>query len=121
MEFKQLGKTGGAIPEIGLGTSRYPGGVEPLRQGISLAAFIDAAEMYGSEDVVGMAVQGTQESAFIASKVLPRNLNYPNLMQAAERSLRLLQTDYTDLYHLHYSNPRVPIAETMGAMEDLVD
>ncbi len=74
MEARPLGKTGETMPEIGLGTSRYQGGVEPLRKGISLGAFIDTAEMYGTEDVVGMAVQGVRESTFIASKVLPRNL-----------------------------------------------
>ena len=121
MDSKPLGKTGETISEIGLGTSRYHGGIEPLRKGISLGAFIDTAEMYGTEDVVGMAVQGSRESAFIASKVLPRNLKYSDLMQALERSLKLLQTDYIDLYQLHYPNPAVPISETMGAMEDLVD
>jgi len=121
MEFRPLGKTGVTIAEIGLGTSGYGGGVEPLRKGISLGAFIDTAEMYGTEDMVGEAVQGIRESTFIATKVLPRNLRYPDLMQAAERSLRLLQTDHIDLYQLHYPNPGIPIAETMGAMEDLVD
>ena len=42
-------------------------------------------------------------------------------MQAAERSLKLLQTDFIDLYQLHYPNSAVPIAESMGAMEELVD
>ena len=121
MESRPLGKSGETIPEIGLGTSRYRGGVEPLRKGISLGAFIDTAEMYGTEDVVGMAVQGLRESTFIATKVLPRNLRYPDLIQAADRSLRLLQTDYIDLYQLHYPNSSVPIGETMRAMEELVD
>ena len=121
MESKPLGRTGVTIPEIGLGTSRYRGGIEPLRKGISLGGFIDTAEMYGTEDVVGSAVQGTRDSAFIASKVLPKNLKYSDLMQALERSLKLLQTDYIDLYQLHYPNPSVPIAESMRAMEELVD
>jgi diketogulonate reductase-like aldo/keto reductase len=121
MNSKPLGKSGETIPEIGLGTSRYRGGVEPLHEGISLGAFIDTAEMYRTEDVVGMAVQGSRESTFIATKVLSRNLKYSDLMQAAERSLRLLQTDYIDLYQLHHPNASVPIAETMRAMEDLVD
>ncbi len=121
MDSKPLGKTGETISEIGLGTSRYHGGIEPLRKGISLGAFIDTAEMYGTEDVVGSAARGTRDSTFIASKVLPRNLKYSDLMQALERSLKLLQTDYIDLYQLHYPNPAVPISETMGAMEDLVD
>ncbi len=121
MEFRPLGKTGEAIPEIGLGTSGYRGGVAPLQKGVSLGAFIDTAEMYRTEDMVGMAVQEIRESTFIATKVLPRNLKYSDLMEAAERSLRLLQTDHIDLYQLHYPNPGIPIAETMGAMEDLVD
>ena len=58
METKALGKASGTIPEVGLGTSQYRGGNEPLRQGVSLGAFIDTAEMYGTEDVVGAAVQG---------------------------------------------------------------
>ncbi len=121
MKSRPLGKTGETIPEIGLGTSGYHGGVEPLRKGISLGAFIGTAEMYGTEDVVGMAVQGFRESTYIASKVLPRNMKYSDLIQAAERSLLLLQTDYIDLYQLHYPNSNVPIAETMRALEDLVD
>ena len=68
-----------------------------------------------------MAVQDIRESTFVATKVLPRNLKYSDLMEAAERSLRLLQTDHIDLYQLHYPNPGIPIAETMGAMEELVD
>ena len=86
-----------------------------------MGAFIDTAEMYGTEDVVGAAVQGIRESVFIASKVLPRNLRHSDLMQAGERSLRLLQTGYMDLYQLHYPNPAIPIAESMRAMEDLAD
>ena len=121
MESRPLGKAGETIPEVGLGTSGYQGGVEPLQKGVALGAFIDTAEMYKTEDMVGVAVQGIRESTFIATKVLPRNLRYSDLMQAAERSLRLLQTDYIDLYQLHYPNPGVPIAETLGAMEKLVD
>ena len=121
MESRPLGKTGETIPEIGLGTSGYRGGAEPLQKGVSLGAFIDTAEMYRTEDMVGRAVRGIRESTFIATKVLPRNLKYADLMEAAERSLRLLQTDHIDLYQLHYPNPAIPIAETMGAMEELVD
>jgi len=121
MESRTLGKTGESIPEIGLGTSGYRGGVEPLQKGVSLGAFIDTAEMYRTEDMVGMAVQGIRESTFIATKVLPKNLKYSDLIQAADRSLKLLQTDYMDLYQLHYPNPAIPIVESMGAMEDLVN
>ena len=58
MDHKKLGKTGVDIPEMGLGTWAYNGGVVPLRKGISLGAFlIDTAEAYGTEGVVGDAIE----------------------------------------------------------------
>src|SRR2546426_9025484 len=122
MELKQLGNTGVLVPEIGLGVWRYSGGVEPLRQGVELGAFlIDTAEMYGTEDVVGRAVKGMRERVFIATKVSPDHLRYDDLQQAAEASLRRLDTPYIDLYQIHWPNAAIPIAETMRAMEALVD
>jgi diketogulonate reductase-like aldo/keto reductase len=54
MELKELGDSGVMVPEIGVGTWKYTGGIEPLRRGIALGAFlIDTAEMYRPEDVVG--------------------------------------------------------------------
>ena len=62
MELKELGNTGVMLPEIGLGTWKYKGGVEPLRRGIELGAFhIDTAEMHNTEDVVGEAVRGIRD------------------------------------------------------------
>ena len=122
MEFKALGSSGVTVPEIGLGTWRYTGGAEPLRRGVELGAnLIDTAEMYRTEDAVGEAVAGIRERVFIATKVLGSNLRYDAVLRAAERSLRLLGVDKIDLYQIHWPNPRVPIAETMGAMEQLVD
>jgi diketogulonate reductase-like aldo/keto reductase len=58
MDHNNLGRTGVTLPENGLGTWKYDGGVEPLRKGIELSAcFIDTAESYGSEDVVGEAMR----------------------------------------------------------------
>ena len=122
MDLKPLGKTGVKIPEIGLGTWRYRGGAEPLRRGLSLGAlFIDTAEMYSTEGVVGEAVVGQRERVFIATKVLGSHLKYADVIKAAENSLTKLKTDYVDLYQVHWPNPRVPIGETMRAMEALVD
>ena len=62
MEFRELGKTGVQLPEIGLGTWQYSGGLEPLRKGVSLSAIlIDTAEMYGTEEIVGEAVKGQRQ------------------------------------------------------------
>jgi len=119
---KQLGDTGVLLPEIGLGTWRYTGGVTPLRRGIELGAFlIDTAEAYGTEGVVGEAVQDIRDRVFIATKVSPRNFRRNDVRQAADRSLQRLRIDYIDLYQLHWPNSSIPVAETMSAMEDLVD
>jgi diketogulonate reductase-like aldo/keto reductase len=122
MELKELGNTGVMVPEVGLGTARYTGGVEPLRRGIELgASLIDTAEMYRTEDAVGQAVKGIRDRVFIATKVLGSHLRYDQVMRAAESSLRQLGTDYIDLYQIHWPNSSVPIKETMRAMEALTD
>jgi diketogulonate reductase-like aldo/keto reductase len=122
MELKQLGNTGVRVPEIGLGVWKYRGGVEPLRRGIELGAFlIDTAEVYGTEDTVGQAVRGIRDRAFIATKVSGSHLRYDDVLRAAEASLRRLDTNTIDLYQIHWPNSRIPIQETMRAMEALVD
>ena len=122
MEYRELGGTGEMVPEVGLGTWKYKGGSEPLRTGIELgASLIDTAEMYRTEDSVGQAIKDRRDKVFLATKVLGSHLRYDAVMRAAENSLRLLDDDVIDLYQLHWSNSGVPIAETMRAMEELVD
>ena len=122
MEYRELGSTGELVPEVGLGTWKYKGGPEPLRKGIDLGAtLIDTAEMYRTEDAVGAAIKGRRDKVFLATKVLGSNLRHDAVLKAAENSLRLLDDDVIDLYQIHWSNSGVPIAETMGAMEELVD
>ena len=122
MELTPLGNTGVMVPEIGLGAWKYSGGVEPLRRGVELGAFlIDTAEVYGTEDVVGRAVKGIREQVFVATKVSGSHLRSDDVRRAAEASLRRLEMHYLDLYQIHWPNPRVPIKETMRAMEALVD
>jgi aryl-alcohol dehydrogenase-like predicted oxidoreductase len=54
MKYEELGKTGVLVSELALGTWRYDGGVQALQAGLDLGAnFIDTAEAYGSEEVVG--------------------------------------------------------------------
>jgi len=122
MELKPLGNSGVIVSEIGLGTWNYNGGVEPLRKGIELGAcFIDTAEGYYTEEVVGKAIKGIRNRVFVATKVSGRHLGYDDVLRAAEGSLRLLNTDYIDLYQIHWPNSRFPIKETIRAMEKLVD
>jgi diketogulonate reductase-like aldo/keto reductase len=122
MELKELGRTGVMVPEIGLGTWKYSGGPAPLLRGIDLGAnLIDTAEMYRTEDAVGQAIAGRRDEVFLATKVLGSHLRDDQVMRAADESLRRLAVDYIDLYQIHWSNNSVPIAETMGAMEELVN
>ncbi|HXQ92486.1 MAG TPA: aldo/keto reductase [Nitrososphaerales archaeon] len=118
---KSLGKTGIKISEIGQGTWAFRGGVEPLKVGVSLGAtHVDTAEMYGTEGVVGKAIADIRDKVFLATKVSPQHLHYDDLIKAAEGSLSRLDTKILDLYMIHWPNPRIPIKETMKAMEDLV-
>jgi diketogulonate reductase-like aldo/keto reductase len=136
MESKELGKSGVTIPVLGLGTwgiggfgSRLLGGeeadVQALRLGLDLGMrFIDTAEMYASghsEEVVAKAVKGEREKAFIATKVSPEHLSYDGVLNSCNASLRRLETKYVDLYQVHWPNTRIPISETMKAMEHLVE
>jgi diketogulonate reductase-like aldo/keto reductase len=122
MKSKTLGNTGVQVPELALGTWQYRGGVGPLRAGIELgASFIDTAELYGTEPVVGRAIRGIRDRIFLASKVSPRHFRRHDVIKAAECSLKQLNTDYLDLYQLHWPNYTVPIGETMAAMERLVE
>lgn len=122
MELKELGSTGVMIPEIGLGTWRYRGGVEPLRKGIELgASLIDTAEGYYTEDIVGEAVSGIRDEVFIATKVSGRHLAHDEVLRSCEESLYKLGTDYIDLYQIHWLNPSFPISGTMEAMGKLAD
>lgn len=97
--------------------------VEALRLGIELGmTFIDTAEAYGdghSEELVAEAANGIRDKVFIATKFSPEHNSYNDVIKSAEGSLRRLKTDYIDLYQLHWSNPGVPLAETMRAMEKL--
>lgn len=135
MKYKELGKTNTKIPAIGQGCmgiggylSRDPlqdnDQIKALRLGIELGmTFIDTAEVYGtghSEEIVGRAIKGIRDKVFIATKVSPENLSYDALLQSAEDSLHRLNTDYIDLYQVHWPNPKIPISETMRAMEQLL-
>src|SRR3972149_8043960 len=85
--------------------------------------FIDTAEDYGNGDaekVIGEAISCIRDEVFIATKVSPVNLAYDNVLRSVDASLGRLKTDYIDLYQIHWPNPKIPMDETMRAMEQLV-
>jgi len=109
---------------MGPDPSQDEAGIEALRLGLDLEMkFIDTAEMYGaghSEEVVARALEGRRDRVFVASKVSPRHFAHDDVLAAAKRSLKRLGLKQMDLYQLHWPNSRIPIAETMRAMEKLV-
>lgn len=122
MWHKELGTTGVRVAEVGLGTWNYHAGPEPLRRGLEAGAlFIDTAESYGTEAVVGEAIRGRRQAVFLATKVSPRHFRAADVRRAAEQSLQRLGVECIDLYQLHEPSRTVAIAETLGAMEELVD
>lgn len=90
---------------------------------------IDTAAVYGkghSERVVGKAVGERRPKVVIATKVFANELQYDQVIAACERSLANLQTDYIDLFQIHwpsgsFGSPVVPIEETMRALAGLKD
>jgi aryl-alcohol dehydrogenase-like predicted oxidoreductase len=84
--------------------------------------FFDTAEGYGngrSEQVLGQALAGRRDRAVIATKVSVSHLSGPGIEKACERSLQLLQTDYIDLYQIHWPSRSVPLVESFEALEKL--
>ena len=92
--------------------------IATLRLGLDLGAtLIDTAEMYGdgrSEELIGEAIRGRREEAFLVSKVYPHNATAKGAPAACERSLKRLKTDRIDLYLLHWRGS-VPLGETLQA------
>jgi diketogulonate reductase-like aldo/keto reductase len=129
MRERDFGTTGVAVPVIGQGTWNFErddrgAAVEALRRGIDAGmTHVDTAEMYGSgrsEELVGEAIAGRREQVFLVSKVLPSNASYEGTLRACERSLKKLNTDYLDLYLLHWRGG-YPLKQTMRAMEELAE
>lgn len=117
------------LPAIGQGSWYMGEGLAPrrdevraLQQGLDLGlSLIDTAEMYadgGAEEVVGEALKGRREQAFLVSKVYPWNAGKRSAIQACEDSLQRLGTDYLDMYLLHWPGS-IPLEETLHAFEQL--
>ena len=117
--------SGETVPAFGLGTWNMGDAraaraeeIATLRLGLDLGAtLIDTAEMYGdgrSEELVGEAIAGRRDEAFLVTKVYPHNASRKGIPAACERSLKRLKTDRIDLYLLHWRGS-IPFAETMEA------
>lgn len=127
METRALGEGGPQVPVICFGAWPIGGGLGsiPEDQGISAVhaaleagmTFIDTAEGYQtSESVLGKALRGRRDQAFLATKLTGSDHSVEHMTAAVENSLRALGTDHIDLYQLHSPQPQWPIAETMACL-----
>ncbi|MBI4296209.1 MAG: aldo/keto reductase [Chloroflexi bacterium] len=139
MEYRNLGRSGLKISEIGLGSDTFGRSVDE-RNSIAIVNhaldlginFIDTADIYGgqgrSEEFVGKAVKGKRHQVIIATKFSGEMGSGPNdrggsryhIINAVDASLKRLNTDYIDLYQMHRPDPTAPIDETLRALDVLV-
>ena len=149
MHFKTLGNTGLVVSEICLGTMTFGGrgfwtAIGALDQSVAdgivgraLDAginFIDTADVYSeglSEEITGRAIKNSgrkRSDIVLATKVFnpigkgpnDRGASRGHIMDGVKASLKRLDTDYIDLFHIHGLDPITPIEETMRALDDLV-
>ncbi|UZJ77670.1 aldo/keto reductase [Fictibacillus sp. KU28468] len=148
MHYKKLGRTGLDVSSICLGTMAFGRWIDEeashsiiasaLEQGIN---FIDTANYYGkgqdteipygtgeSEEIIGRALKGKRENVVLATKVGIRmghgknesGLSRGHIMKEVDRSLSRLQTDYIDLYQVHFFDNSTPLEETLRTLDNLV-
>ena len=134
METRRIGSLD--VSTVGLGCNNFgrkldePATVAVVQTALDAGiTFFDTADIYGdtkSELFLGRALRGRRDEVVIATKFgmavddKRRGARAEYVRQAAEDSLRRLGTDCIDLYQLHQPDPTVPIAETLGAMNGLV-
>jgi len=135
VELVDLGLSGLRVSRVGLGCNNFGGRIEfaATRAVVEAAldagvTFFDTAELYGnggdSERFLGEILQGGRDRVVLATKFgwgrEAGRGRAENVRRAIEGSLERLRTDYIDLYYLHQPDPDTPIAETLGALDELV-
>lgn len=116
---------GAKIPVLGLGTAGIKGrqGKRAIKRAINIGyRFIDTAQRYNNEDIVGKAFTESnvdRSDFFITTKIRSRNLRYDDVLDSFEKSLKKLRMDYVDLLLIHWPNEGIPLKETLDAMNTL--
>lgn len=134
MEYRQLGSL--SVSVVGIGCNNFGGRIdEPAAHAVVHAAldaginFFDTADIYGgtkSEEYLGRALGTRRHDVLIATKFGhriddQRHGAHPDyIRQAVDASLRRLGAEVIDLYQIHTPDVTVPIADTLGALDDLV-
>ncbi len=145
MQHVRLGRSGLLVSRVCLGTMTFglqvdeTASVAILDHASDLGiTFIDTADIYPlggdhttagrTEEIVGRWLSGRRDQFVVATKCFGPMGRRPwdmgnsrrHIMDAVDASLRRLQTDWIDLYQLHFDDPGVPLDETLGALDDLV-
>ena len=116
---------GASIPALGFGTFRIPGpDVLRIVPHALKAGFrhIDTAQIYGNEGEVGEAIVNSgvaRNDIFLTTKVWVENYRHDAFLASVDESLKKLRTDYVDLLLLHWPNEAVPLAEQIGALNEV--
>ena len=131
METTTLGRTGIKVTRLCMGCWQAAGWatsdddrfVATIRHGLDLGLnFLDTAVGYGrghSEELVGKAVEGRRDQVVIATKFSHPSSRPEGVRKAFEEACQRLRTDYIDLFQQHWPPPDVPLADTIGALEEL--
>ncbi len=149
MKYRKLGKNGPEISAIGFGSWAIGGSgwqfawgeqddadsIRSVHKALDLGInFFDTAAAYGlghSEEILGKALSHRRTEVVLATKcgliwddrgMVTKNGHYDSILREAEASLRRLNTDYIDLYQMHWpdTDAGAPLEETMRAMDKLV-
>lgn len=113
---------GADIPAIGMGTWTLKGDqcAELVAAAIDVGyRHIDTAAMYANEDAVGRGIAGSgiaRDDIFVTTKVWWTDIAPGDLERSAEQSLARLGLDHVDLLLIHWPNPRIPVADSIGAL-----
>ncbi|MBI3676802.1 MAG: aldo/keto reductase [Proteobacteria bacterium] len=138
MELRNVGKSSLKVSLVGLGCNNFGVlDIETSRKVVHRAldlgvTLFDTADVYGnrggSEEQLGAILGPRRKDIVLATKFgmpmddagLKRGASRSYILEAVEASLKRLKTDHIDLYQLHQPDPKTPIEETLGALNDLV-
>ncbi len=138
MEYRTLPHTGLRVSRLCFGTMTFgkpadqAAGTRMVDMCIDAGInFFDTANAYQrgvAEEMLGRALEGKRERNIVATKVFARMGDGPEdaglsrgaIVKAIEMSLKRLRTDYVDIYYLHQPDYKVPVEESLEAMDALV-
>jgi len=147
MEYRQLGGSGLKVPVLSFGTGTFGGtteffqswGQSDVKEATHLVdicleaglTMFDSADIYSqgvAEEILGQAIKGRRDKVLISTKGTFRMGTGPNdvgssrfhILEAVDKSLRRLGTDYIDLYQLHGFDAVTPVEEVLSTLNDLV-